>query len=480
LPPVIQLRPYQQRWVDDATRFKIAVKSARIGFSFATSAEAVLDCLARPGTTWTVLSHSKPGAKEFIEEGAAKIVRAIEAVAQVDTELFSDEFGETDILVHRVSFPNGSRILALPANPRTARGYPGNAILDEFSHHEKSYGVWAAVSRQVALGHKLRVLSTPNGEQGKFFDLAKGFALTDGVAPTPNPVKQEGWSCHWVDVVMAIAEGCPISLEEQRQLYKGDDDTLAQEFFCVFLKAVGAWLPLELIASAEDAGASLDWPAGYAPVGPVYCGIDVARDGDRTCLWMDEYIGDVAWTRKVLWLHNVPFFRRDKINDQARILLPWVELATRTAMDSTGIGLGLYEFLAAECPGKVMGVNFAGSVKAAAAGAQSIGPETVKIKTDLAVRMKGRFEKGRNRIPHDLELRQELQSVKREFSGGAIKFDAPRIEVDTPGGGKKKVYQHADPFWAKALSDLAAEQPGLSTEFHASAQRQAWAQMGAY
>jgi phage FluMu gp28-like protein len=64
-------------------------------------------------------------------------------------------------------------MLALPANPRTARGYPGNAILDEFGHHEDSYAIWAAVARQVALGHKLRVLSTPNGEQGKFFDLAQ-------------------------------------------------------------------------------------------------------------------------------------------------------------------------------------------------------------------------------------------------------------------------------------------------------------------
>ena len=44
-PPVLPLRPYQQRWIDDSSRFKIAVKSARIGFSFATALEAVLDCL---------------------------------------------------------------------------------------------------------------------------------------------------------------------------------------------------------------------------------------------------------------------------------------------------------------------------------------------------------------------------------------------------------------------------------------------------
>src|SRR5258708_7854763 len=86
LPPVLQLRPYQQRWIDDDSRFKGAVKSARIGFSFATAAEAVLDCIEHPGATWTVLSASKAQSVEFIEEGVRKIVDALGAVAEVFQE----------------------------------------------------------------------------------------------------------------------------------------------------------------------------------------------------------------------------------------------------------------------------------------------------------------------------------------------------------------------------------------------------------
>src|SRR5579864_4450454 len=130
LPPVIQLRPYQQRWVMDGSRFKGAVKSARIGFSFGTGIEAILDCLARP-TTWTVLSASKAQSVEFVEQ-AQKNIEAIGATAQAYQEPFADELGKTDITQTRIEFPNGARIIALPANPRTARGYPGNAILDEF------------------------------------------------------------------------------------------------------------------------------------------------------------------------------------------------------------------------------------------------------------------------------------------------------------------------------------------------------------
>jgi phage FluMu gp28-like protein len=61
------LRPYQQRWIDDDSRFKCAVKSARIGYSFATGLEAILDCLEHPNTTWTILSASKAQSNEFIE-----------------------------------------------------------------------------------------------------------------------------------------------------------------------------------------------------------------------------------------------------------------------------------------------------------------------------------------------------------------------------------------------------------------------------
>jgi phage FluMu gp28-like protein len=452
------------------------VKSARIGYSFATAAEAVLDCLEHPGTTWTVLSHSKAGSNEFVEEGAGKILNAINATAEIYDEPFADELGLTDIQVTKIRFPNSSRILALPGNPRTARGYPGNTILDEFGHHEHSYAIWAAVSRQIALGHKMRILSTPNGEQGKFFDLAKEFGLTEGVAPKTNPVKSGPWSWHWVDLPMAIAEGCPINAEEMRQLYKGDDDTFAQEFFCVFLKSVGAWLSLELVARAEDKGATVDWPTGYVPSGQLSLGIDVGRDGDRTIAWLDEEIGDVAWTRMVMRLHDVPFFSAEgeqKHNDQARLLLPWVQMATRTAMDSTGIGLGLFEFLASKVPGRVLGLNFSGSLpkneNVPAAYASNLG--NVKIKTDLAVRLKQSLEQGKKRIPHDLQIRQELQAIKKEYSGGAVKFDAPRIEIDTPGGAgmKKKVYAHADSFWAAAMAEFAAAGAPAAAFAHADA-----------
>lgn len=442
LPPVIALRPYQRRWVDDPARFKGAVKSARIGYSFGTAVEAVLDCLERR-TTWTVLSASKPQSVEFIQEHVGKIKEAMQLTAELFQEPFADDLGKTDVMVQVAKFPNGSRILALPANARTARGYPGNAILDEFAHHEDSYAIWAAITRQLALGHKIRLLSTPNGEQGKFFDLAREFGLTDGVAPASNPLKLKSWSWHWVDAYTAVREGCPIDIDEMRDLIK-DDDTFSQEFLCVFLKAVGAWLDLELIARSESDEATMDWPAGYKAIGPLYFGLDVARDGDRTVMWIDELLGDVSICRAVIRLHSMPF------PQQEEALGPWIEMCSRGAMDATGMGVGMYDHLNQEHPGKVMGINFAGTNDAG-----------VKIKTDMAIRIKKRMEQARSRIPRDPQVRQALQAIKREATSTGVKFDAPRIEVDSAiaGGKRKKIFSHADEFWAKAMCDLAAEQP---------------------
>jgi phage FluMu gp28-like protein len=464
LPAVLQLRPYQQRWIDDPADSLISAKSARVGFSYATGLRRLLKkggLLERENRTCTVLSASKPQSVEFVET-VQKNLQLIGATAQLYEEPFVDIEGESTFTQSRIQLPNGARFIALAANPRTARGYPGDAVLDEFGHHEDSYSIWAAITRQTALGNEIDVLSTPNGEQGKYFDLAKELGLAEGVAPEPNPKLEGTWSAHWVDVHLAVAEGCPIDIQKMQDRIK-DADTFAQEFLCQFLKSQGAWLPLELVASAEDDGATIEWPQSYVPSGPLYLGIDVGREGDRTIAWLDEHIGDIAWTRMVMRMHGTPFFTPDgerKMNDQAHRLLPWVQLATRTAMDSTGIGLGLFEFLAAKVPGRVMGVNFSGSVPVGenvpANHASKNG--MVKIKTDMAVRLKQNLEKHRARIPHDPQIRQELMAIKKEYTGGAIKFDAPRIEIDTAiaGGKKKKVFAHADSFWAKAMADLAA------------------------
>ncbi len=441
LPAVLQMRPYQQRWIDDNKRFKFMVKSARIGISFATCWRRVEIAMRVPGRTCTVLSASKAQSVEFVET-CAKLVQLVgETARHVTDEDFIDAVGRIESIQSRISFPNGSRIIALPANPRTARGYPGDAVLDEFAHHEDSYAIFAAVFRQVALGNSLEVFSTGNGEQGKFYDIARQLGLDLGVPPDELPVMKDGWSGHWIDVHRAVAEGCPINIEEMRRGLN-DEDTWNQEFCCIFLKATGAWLTQDLISACEDADATIDLPPGFVARGRLHGGIDVGRDHDATCLWLDEQIGDIAWTRAVLKLHAMPF------PEQARRLNPIVKMCTRAAIDKTGMGVGLFDLLNVDNAGRLLGVSFSGT-----------NDDGVRMKTDLAIRIKKRFEQMRSRIPYDPQIRAELQAIKRQATSTGVTFDAPRIEVDTAvaGGVKKKLFAHADAFWAKALADLAAD-----------------------
>ena len=121
--PVIPLYPYQQRWLADESRFKLWVKSVQVGASFAQCVEAVLDCAKskeKTSTLWILLSASERQALEL-----ARTCKQICQAARITAELRENEFFHQTLLSqHRLEFPNGARILALPANPDTARGSP--------------------------------------------------------------------------------------------------------------------------------------------------------------------------------------------------------------------------------------------------------------------------------------------------------------------------------------------------------------------
>src|SRR5689334_20150550 len=63
----VPLYPYQRRWIEDDSRFKLAVKATQIGYSYAAALEAVLDCVERE-TMWIVLSRGERQSIEFMQK----------------------------------------------------------------------------------------------------------------------------------------------------------------------------------------------------------------------------------------------------------------------------------------------------------------------------------------------------------------------------------------------------------------------------
>ena len=148
--PLDLLLPYQARWINDPARFKIGVQARQTGKSFQTACEAVFDAFTDPGTKWVCLSSGERQSLEWME----KAKQWVEAF-QIPIKNYAEEreMAEALLRVAEIHFANGSRIVAIPANPSTARGYSANVILDEFAYHEDGDKIWAAMFPSITNPH---------------------------------------------------------------------------------------------------------------------------------------------------------------------------------------------------------------------------------------------------------------------------------------------------------------------------------------
>jgi len=466
--PIIALTEYQKNWVEDKSRFKIGAITRQGGKSFGTSLEAVLDCYEAK-TLWVFLSAGERQSKELI--GKAKMhAQAIGlAVIELESEFQSPSDPAVSYKQLEIQFPNGSRIIGLPANPDTARGWSANILLDEFALHRDNRQIWKALFPTVTRGYKIRMISTFKGKNDKFYELFFG-------APSRqkfNGRQKEwvghrgGWSKHFVDIYQAVdmglklidEEGAPIEPEDLR-LALNDDDAWTEEFECVPSDEVSAFLTHELISSVENVklDPQPDWTAKLIAaaednyrefkrsklrpalpldvlknvefLGELYVGMDIGRKKDLSVIWVDQLINGVLRAAAVIELAKQPFF----VQEQVLHTVLSQSALRRACIDETGIGAQLAEGAADIFGFKVEGIAF-----------------TPESKEALAVGLKTNFEDKGSEIPPDATIRSSLHSVKKYATTTRhFRFDAER--TDKTG--------HADHFWAKALAVAAASQPG--------------------
>lgn len=398
------------------------VKASQIGVSTATAAWAIFKrCLRIPNHLVILLSRSERQSLELARK-CKGLVSAYEGVISHLSE--NQPFQKTEQKQHVIEFANGSRIIALAANPDTARGYTGDICLDEFSFHQDAEEIFkAAYGRMTNPGYQMRVVSTPNGAQGKFYQLAAAMGLDGGFRPARQPVRMgpSKWSGHWADVHLAVEEGFPVDLSELRA--GCDTDTWLQEYCCQFVAGGSQWIPWELFEANCDPEARADEePAGTG----LYAGWDVARSHDLSVVWFSELVGDITWTRGILAMANVP--TPDQTTRVAQIM-PRVH---RLCVDKTGMGLPIFETMERLFPGQVEGIGF-----------------STATKQIMATTAKRRMEERRCRLPNDQAVWQSFRSVRRSTTAlGQIRFDVAHDEKS----------DHSDRWWAFCLAEAAAEQ----------------------
>jgi phage FluMu gp28-like protein len=413
MPALVELFPYQRKWLADKSRFKIAMVARQCGKSkFMAALEVVEDVLYHESrgekARWIILSRGERQALEMMDEGIKPWCVSYGAACDASD---CDFKGDSGIVykAHEVQFGRGSRITALPANPDTARGFTASVVLDEFAIHQESRKIWAALSPTVSRPDlKLRVLSTPNGKDNKFYEL-----MTE---------QKSVWSRHTVDMYEAVAQGLDRNIEELRAAI-GDDDIWAQEYELKWLDEASAWLTYELITACEDteAGKPENYRGGFC-----YIGNDIAARNDLWVAWVLEVVGDVLWTREVRVLKRATFAEQDAVMAE---LMQRYRVA-RLSMDQTGMGEKPVEDAKRRYVGRVEGVLF-----------------TPPAKLAVATLGKAAFEERKVRIPAgDSILRADLHKPKKVVGPTGI----PRLIAESDSAG------HADRFWAAMLGIAAA------------------------
>lgn len=470
---LIAFKPFQVPVFWSQEKTLVLHWSRQIGKSFVLAAWSVYRCVTKAveGKPWvvTVLSNSKDNGTEFMSKVAhiCNLLRI--AFEQVD--LSPDDLIENMRVVCRIKIAGvEARIMVLAANPRTARGFSGDLILDEFAWHENSLAIWDAAEPIISgnAEYQCRIASTGNGRWNMFYQICGGCSWD---ATTGNPAgigrAPSGFLVSRVSRTAAHRMGQAVhdpktgeavtpDEARQRALDKASYD---QNYELAFNDEEGALLTHEMISGAEYAiegecaiceGA---WTEGALDflrrcVGPLMFGMDVGRTRNMSSIAVGERIGGLILTRGLLRMHNT---RLPRQKEQLGMVCRLPNFS-RSKIDSTGIGLGLVEF-AQEQFGymRVEGVNFASREvrdtvqdeirqRDPAAKARVKARDTALVTELMAVNLQSHFEDRTIRIPCEAALRDSLRKPQRIVTATGVRIAA---EDDDSG--------HADEFWALAL-----------------------------
>ena len=412
------------RWLNDDSPIKIWEKSRRIGATYVQSYEDVRDCISKKVPAVWFSSADESAAREYISY-CEKWTKLFNTAAKPLGQVVVDS--EKDIKAFVIEFANGTKIHALSSNPKGFRSKGGKVVLDEFAHHDNQDDLWKAARPCITWGFPLRILSTHNGKNCRFYKFVEEI--------------QRGklkWSLHTTPIQLAVDEGLVDKIlnkkatEEEKQAWLEDqrsncfdENTWLQEYCCEAIDEATAFLTYDLINTCE-------YDNLIIPIedltGDLFVGMDIGRKKDLTVIWLLEKLGNVKYTRLVKILEKTPFH----IQEEVLFHILKHKNLRRCCIDSTGLGMQLAES-AQRNFGKyrVEAINF-----------------TNKVKEELAYTLRTNFEDKTVYIPSDMEIREDLHSVRKVMtSSGNIRFDV--VATDARG--------HADRFWALALALHSAQ-----------------------
>jgi phage FluMu gp28-like protein len=464
----IKFRAYQEPvFLDRESGLLLLHWSRQIGKSYTLAAWAVDRLLTQlqKYDTWliTVLSNSRDNGAEFnikAQDVCNKLGLVMDASDDSPDLTYENMRMEVRVTLTVNGRERVGRIKVLAANPRTARGFSGDLILDEFAFHEDGNAIWEAAEPILSANPEFlcRIASTGNGKHNMFYRMVAGTGSDDGAVfistagfKVCRVTRTEAWKMGVKIYDPNTRE--PITPLEARAKAL-DKRAYDQNYECRFADENMALLTHELIQQAIRDGIPIDeqqWsPVSlarmYRALGDLYLGGDIGRNRDLTVFPVIEKIGQ---SKKVIALLRMSGTRLPAQQVQLDLVCGMPHFR-RACIDMTGIGLGLVEY-AQEKWGdyKVQGVNFSTTEPISDhIRAEGRKAQTARVTEIMATELLAVFEDKSITIEVELDADgfDDLRKPEKIISpSGRVSIAAVRDEAG-----------HADHFWGFALAIRAA------------------------
>lgn len=401
------------------------------GKTFTLAVKAVHQLVFRPGSTVLVLAPTKRQAAELLR-------RVYEFLRKLGIAAKSDGMCRPSLVL-----PNGSRILGLPANPETVRGYsPQLVIVDEAAYCPNEL---EAALRPMMMNTRTRrsiwLASTPNGRRGSFYEL--WMQQTD---PRWRKFSRRADECAWINQE---------ALQYERE--RLGEAKFAQEYLCQFLDNERALLRAEVIARAFDATLipleeDRRWFLGTETPVRSYVGLDLGQQRDRAALAVVEYLprqtfkmNYVTYEREREMEARVRYVRRFALGtDYLEVVRETVKLLRHSVfvpgatlvVDSTGVGAAVVDLLRQALRGSGLRVELAPVVITGGyqvTAGKNGGYQVPKFELMDALRhvMEGGQVKVASRAGQMERLRKELEGMERRVrETGGVEISGKRSGGD--------------------------------------------------
>lgn len=250
--PVVLL-PYQRRWIDLHSQFKVGEKSRRIGLTWAEASDNVLTAGASrtaSGQNVYYIGYNQSMTVEYIQT-CAMWARAFDyAASEIEEGIWEEDGADKAIKTYTINFPSGFRVTALTSRPSNLRGRQGVVVIDEAAFHENLPELLKAAMALLLWGGEVHVISTHDGTDNPFNVLINEIRAG----------KRKGniFRCTFRDAIaegfyrrVCLRNGASWTQEGEdvfvQDAYDFYGDAADEELDCIPSQGGGAWLSLALL-----------------------------------------------------------------------------------------------------------------------------------------------------------------------------------------------------------------------------------------